>query len=88
MKADVTGKPIIVPSSDTATTWGAAMLAGVGVGVYKGFDEAVQQTVQVKREHAVNWEEHEGYTDSYETYLALYQALRPVMHRGGQKAER
>lgn len=88
MKADVTGKPIIVPSSDTATTWGAAMLAGVGVGVYKGFDEAVQQTVQVKREHTVDWEEHKRYTDSYETYLALYRALKPVMHRSRQKAER
>ena len=30
MKADVTGKPIEVPASDTATTLGAAMLAGVG----------------------------------------------------------
>ncbi|HBQ64592.1 MAG TPA: carbohydrate kinase, partial [Clostridiales bacterium] len=32
IKADVTGKPIAVPSSDTATTLGAALLAGVGTG--------------------------------------------------------
>ena len=31
IKSDITGKPIVVPSSDTATTLGAAILAGVGV---------------------------------------------------------
>ena len=45
IKADVTGKRIEVPSSDTATTLGAALLAGVGVGVYESFEEAVEQTV-------------------------------------------
>lgn len=32
IKADVTGKAVVVPASDTATTLGAAILAGVGVG--------------------------------------------------------
>ncbi|MEI6102226.1 MAG: FGGY family carbohydrate kinase, partial [Eubacteriales bacterium] len=45
IKADVTGKTIKVPSTDTATTMGAAILAGVGTGIYKSFDEAVQLTV-------------------------------------------
>ena len=31
IKADVTGKAVVVPASDTATTLGAAILAGVGV---------------------------------------------------------
>ena len=35
IKSDITGKPIVVPSSDTATTLGAAILAGVGVGMYQ-----------------------------------------------------
>ena len=30
IKADITGKKIVVPASDTATTLGAALLAGVG----------------------------------------------------------
>lgn len=29
IKSDITGKPIVVPSSDTATTLGAVILAGV-----------------------------------------------------------
>ena len=34
IKSDVTGKVIKVPTSDTATTLGASILAGVGVGIY------------------------------------------------------
>ena len=41
IKADVTGKAVVVPASDTATTLGAAILAGVGVGFYKDYEEAV-----------------------------------------------
>ena len=37
IKADVTGKSVVVPSSDTATTLGAAILAGVGVGFYESY---------------------------------------------------
>ena len=34
IKADITGKAIQVPASDAATSLGAALLAGVGVGAY------------------------------------------------------
>ena len=40
MKADITGNAIEVPASDTATTLGAAILAGVGTGVYASFHDA------------------------------------------------
>ena len=46
IKSDITGKPIVVPASDTATTLGAAILAGVGVGIYQDYDEAVNLTVK------------------------------------------
>ena len=51
IKSDITGKPIIVPASDTATTLGAALLAGVGVGFYKDYEEAVSLTVKETRRH-------------------------------------
>ncbi|MFD1901484.1 FGGY-family carbohydrate kinase [Enterococcus termitis] len=54
IKADVTGKVIRVPSSDTATTLGAALLAGVGVGLYKDYEEAREKTVQVQKEYVPN----------------------------------
>ncbi|HHV09942.1 MAG TPA: xylulokinase [Clostridiales bacterium] len=86
IKADVTGKPIVVPSSDTATTLGAAILAGVGVGVYKDFEEAIRTTVKVTRRHEPNRENQECYQENYETYLELYRSLKDLMSKkGGSK---
>jgi xylulokinase len=81
MKADITGKSIEVPASDTATTLGAAMLAGVGVGVYRDFDEAVEETVDVKRRYEPDGADKEEYDRGYETYLELYTALKGLMDR-------
>lgn len=81
IKADVTGKRIEVPASDTATTLGAALLAGVGVGVYGDFNEAVDATVQVVRKHEPNEAHKPDYDRGYETYLELYAALKHLMDR-------
>lgn len=86
IKSDITGKPIAVPSSDTATTLGAAILAGVGTGIYDSFEDAVSQTVKVTRRHEPDVEKHEKYKANYKTYLALYENLKELMKAGG-KAE-
>ncbi len=79
IKADITGKPIAVPSSDTATTLGAAILAGVGVGFYKDYEEAVSLTVKETRRHMPNPENRMVYDNTYETYLKLYENLKSMM---------
>ena len=81
IKSDITGKPIVVPSSDTATTLGAAILAGVGVGMYKSFEEAVGQTVKVKRRHEPNPAHREVYERNYRIYLELYEQLKGTMKK-------
>lgn len=79
IKSDVTGKPIVVPSSDTATTLGAAILAGVGIGFYESYEEAVALTVKETRRHEPNPENKEIYDKVYETYLELYRSLEKMM---------
>ena len=81
MKSDITGKPIEVPDSDTATTLGAVILAGVGVGVYRDFEEAVRTAVTVKRRHTPDPEVKEVYDKNYGIYLELYQNLRETMKK-------
>lgn len=81
IKADITGKPIVVPSSDTATTLGAALLAGVGVGFYKDYEEAVSLTVKETRCHEPNTENKTVYDKTYETYLRLYEHLKDMMRK-------
>ena len=80
IKADVTGASIIVPYSDEATTLGAAILAGVGCGMYASFEEAVALTVHETRRHEPDRSQKEVYDRSYHTYLALYEDLKGLMH--------
>ena len=79
IKADVTGKTINVPSSDTATTLGAAMLAGVGTGCYKSFREAVSRTVRITRTYVPDAASNKAYGKYYEIYLEIYNNLKETM---------
>ncbi len=78
IKADVTGKTIQVPASDTATTLGAALLAGVGCGVYKDYEEAVNRTIQITRVQEPDVERHEIYQECMERYLRLSEKMQEV----------
>lgn len=79
MKADVTGKPVCVPSSDTSTALGAAILAGVGTGIYSSFDDAVQSTVRIKRDFHPNPRAKIVYDEGYRRYRELYENLKSMM---------
>ena len=81
IKADVTGKTIKVPTSDTATTLGAAILAGVGVGVYESFEEAIKETIVITRVQEPDMEAHAKYQESMKLYLELIDALTPIFDR-------
>ncbi len=81
IKADVTGKPVKVPFADAATTLGAALLAGVGVGFYHDFEEAVNSTVSVTKEYQPDMEKYAIYEQGYRTYLELYRRLEPMMKK-------
>ena len=85
IKSDVTGKRIVVPASDTATTLGAAILAGVGVGIYSSYEEAVDMTVGVVRTHEPNMENKEIYDRAYRTYLEIYEDLKVLMKKTGSQ---
>jgi len=84
IKADVTGRGIEVPGSDTATTLGAAMLAGVGTGVWNSFEDAVRQTVRVKKQYEPDPEKKSVYDKGYGTYRKLYENLKDLMSEGSE----
>ncbi|MCL2865607.1 MAG: xylulokinase [Lachnospiraceae bacterium] len=82
IKSDICNVPIVVPSSDTATTLGAVILAGVGTGMYSSFKEAVALTVIEKRRHTPNLENQGTYAYNYKIYLELYRNLKVMMTNG------
>ena len=81
IKADVTNTPVAVPSSDTSTTLGAAMLAGVAVGIYSDFHDAVKKSVSIKKIYMPNSDNHEIYIKGYKTYLEIYKNLKDTMRK-------
>ncbi|MFD1674028.1 xylulokinase [Alicyclobacillus fodiniaquatilis] len=85
MKADITGKIIKVPTmaSDKATALGAAMLAGIGVGIYADFQDAVQHTACSHRIHTPDANLRSAYGRQYELYLETYERLKDLFPRLG-----
>lgn len=81
IKADVTGKTICVPASDTATTLGAAILAGVGCGLYKSYEEAVNKTIKITRVQKPLAKNHEIYAKNMDLYLQLYEDMKVTFSR-------
>lgn len=79
IKSDVTGTPMCVPRAETATTLGAALLAGVGTGVYSGFEQAVSKTIRIEKEYRPDPEMTKRYTELFGLYLQLYEANKDVM---------
>ena len=81
IKADVTGRTIQVPASDTATTLGAAILAGVGCGLYDSYKQAVGSTIAITRTQEPDMKNHEIYKQSMKVYLELYEDLKDTFSK-------
>jgi xylulokinase len=74
--------PLSVLDIDEATALGAAILAGIGAGVYRDAQDALRQITSspmiVEPEpEAARW--YDRYFN--EVFVDLYEALRPLNHR-------
>lgn len=77
MKADVTGIPVRSKDVPEAAALGAAMLAGLGAGVYADPEDAVRRVRFAEKEYVPDAARHAQYMEIYETLnRALYPALR------------
>lgn len=74
--SDVTGCTISLPEELEGAPFGNAIVAGVGCGVYKSYEEAVEKTVSIRRNVFVpNKENHKLYQEIYPIYEGLYSKL-------------
>ncbi|MBR1604064.1 MAG: hypothetical protein IJ667_11605, partial [Synergistaceae bacterium] len=79
IKADITGRDITVLDIHDMAPIGAALLAGVGVNVFKDVYEASSKVEKsVYREFKPNHDFDEIYDKRYGTYLSLYPALKEI----------
>ena len=79
IKADITRRTMRVPEGGNETAMGAAMLAGVGTGVWKDAQTAADACVRFEREHKPSG----GHADAYEGAYSLYRTLYPALKAAG-----
>ena len=77
-KADITGKLIEVPAIEEATTLGAALVSGIGIGIYKDEKEAYQKTYHIKYICEPDMNSKVLYDDYYQIYKNLYPDLKNI----------
>ena len=75
IQADVYGKPIEVLEQGESTVLGAAILGGVGAGVFDTLDEGVDAMVRVAHTLEPDPANQRRYTDVYLAYADAYHAL-------------
>lgn len=79
IQADVYGQTIETIEAEEGSAFGAAILAGVGVGAWNSVDEACREVIRTARKIEPNKDSVKKLNRNYEAYKLLYSALRPAM---------
>ena len=77
-KADMIGKPIETPEIEEPTPLGAAILAGIGVGLYKDVEDAYEKVYKPGKIYQPNLELTEKYRDLFKTFEQMYPSLKDL----------
>jgi xylulokinase len=75
IQADVYGRPVETLKIGESTVLGAAILGGVGAGVFSSIPEGVDVMVEVTNKLEPNMKNHRIYEEMYEAYVKTYDGL-------------
>ena len=80
-KSDITGKPVKAIDIPEGTSLGAAILAGVGVGIYGNVREAheIIRSSVTSMTFEPNKERSERYNELFETYKRAYHMIKDIV---------
>ena len=78
IQADIYGHPVEIVAAEEGAAYGAALLAGVGAGVWRTVDEACDAVVRVVTRIEPDPIDRATMARQYERYRALYPALKAV----------
>jgi len=77
-KADMVGKPFEIPQIEEATPLGAAILAGIGVGLYRDEQEAFERVYRPGRVIEPDLHLTEQYAERLQVFRSLHPALQEI----------
>lgn len=78
VKSDLLGVPIEVPDVQEATALGAALLAGIGAGLYVDEADALRQTYRIGQRVEPDSSTRACYDAGFQAFKQLYPLLRPL----------
>lgn len=84
IQADVYRTPMVTINVDEGPAFGAALLAGVGAGVYGSVEEACDSTIRVVSSCEPDAQRADRYDDWFGAYQACYRALAPEFDRAAR----
>jgi len=83
IKADVLHRPVLQPRVLETTALGASILAGVGIGMFDGLEEAGERMAHIERTFEPHPEAGAHYDKLFTLYRGLYPSLRDAFRRLG-----
>jgi xylulokinase len=81
MVGGLCGRSIEAPEVEEATPLGAAMLAGIGAGLYRDEEDAFEQVCKPRKVYDPDPAAARQYAELFPIYRQLYPALRPLSHQ-------
>jgi xylulokinase len=76
IEADICGLPVIKGQVEEATALGAAILAGVGAGIYKNIEGASDEMIEIVEKKTPNPTNVKLYNRYYSIYNELYSTIK------------
>lgn len=81
IQADVYGAEVVTVNNEEGPAFGAAVLAGVGAGLYTGVEAACEELIKIETRTEPNTKDQARYEDQYGIFTELYPALKPSFDR-------
>lgn len=78
MKADVSNKEVVISDVLETSALGAALIAGVGIGLYKNEEEAFRKTYHIQKRYLPCPKRHAKYMELFRVYKKLHEALKEI----------
>jgi xylulokinase len=80
IQADVYGQPVEIVAAEEGAAYGAALLAGIGIGVWPSADAACDAVIRVAQRVVPQAEDSAKLQEFYALYRKLYPSLEAVFH--------
>jgi xylulokinase len=76
IKADMTGSSFVTLQSRETPGLGAVIMAGIGSGLFDGYEDGCSQLVSLKKKYKPDPNQQATYQNVFEKYVRLYDQLK------------